>query len=206
LQYEREKSFVALAEGWILRFGLEGGGSSMGAVFRWEGAKTLMSRHTGEAFARRKSEPDLVGLGRRIRRARDRGELRLFCDAVLLHSRKAYDLIAIADAVDAGLLQEEVVQEIGWSKARLIAERAGTKPTARRAIVFARNHTLPALVAFFKHDGNGMALVTKSFHLTPEQARELDAALLRAGARQQGPRMDGRNDALMRIVRSYSQL
>jgi hypothetical protein len=44
---------------------------------------------------------DLVGLARRIRQARNRGEFTSYCASIHVHSRKAYDLMAIADAVDA---------------------------------------------------------------------------------------------------------
>ena len=100
-------------------------------------------------------------------------------------------------------LQESVVQEIGWSKARLIAERTSTKLDARRALAFARRNTLPALTAYFQRDGNGVALVTKSFHLTKSQADELDSALIRAGAQLRKGRMNGRTEALMRVVHDY---
>jgi hypothetical protein len=114
-------------------------------------------------------------------------------------------LIAIADAVDDGRLSEGEVQEVGWSKARLIAEYASSKTESRRAIGFARRNTLPALMSYCKQNGTGTALVTKSFHLTPEQAGELDAALLQAGAGLRRGRMDARSDALMRIIRTYCQ-
>lgn len=152
---------------------------------------------------RGETQPDLVRLGRRIRRARDSGDFLSFCSSQRIHSRKAYDLIAIANAVDAGLLQPGLVQEIGWSKARLIAERALTKPGARRAIAFARGNTLPALTAYFQQEGEGVALVTKSFHLTKSQADELESALVKAGAEGRKGRMNGRTDALMTILRSY---
>ena len=95
--------------------------------------------------------------------------------------RRSCDLIAIADTVDPKLLSATLVQgcRIGWSKARLIAQRTGTKPEARRAIAFARHNTLPALAAYFQRGGNGMALVTKSFHLTKAQADELESALVK---------------------------
>jgi hypothetical protein len=147
----------------------------------------------------------LLVLGRRIRRARDRGEFASFCSSVPIHSRKAYDLIAIANAVDAGLLPPGIVEQIGWSKARLVAERGRTIRYARGAVAFARTNTLAALVAYFQRDGVGTALITKSFHLTKAQAKELDATLLQAGARMHGGRMTGRNDSLMRILRSYRQ-
>ena len=111
--------------------------------------------------------------------------------------------MAIADAVDADLMKASLVQEIGWSKARLIAERAATKPEARRALAFARNNTLPALTAYFQRNGRGTSLVTKCFHLTKTQADELDATLVRAGAQRRKGRMSGRSDALMLIVRDY---
>jgi len=160
--------------------------------------------NTRNVVRRGDTQPDLVSLGRRIRRARDRGEFSPFCSSVRIHTRKAYDLMAIADAVDSDLMKASLVQEIGWSKARLIAERTGTKSEARRAIAFARYNTLPALAAYFQQDGNGMALVTKSFHLTRSQADELDAALVKAGAKPRKGRMNGRKDALMSIVRNYT--
>ena len=146
---------------------------------------------------------DVVALGRRIRQAHDRGEFSSFCASTRIHQRKAYDLIAIADAVDAGRLDVRTVEEIGWSKARLIAAQTTTKVAARRAIAFARGNTLPALVKYFQRDGLASALVTKSFHLTGRQAAELELVLLQAGARQRSGRMDGRSKALMQIVRAY---
>ena len=140
---------------------------------------------------------DLVNLGRRIRRARDSGDFSSYCSSQRIHSRKAYGLIAIADAVDSDILRERVVREIGWSKARLIAERTRSKTEARRAIAFARTNPLPALTAYFQRDGNGRSLVTKSFHLTKSQADELSAALVKAGAQLQKGRMNGRTDALI---------
>jgi hypothetical protein len=53
---------------------------------------------------------NLVSLGRRIPRASERGEFGN-------HTRKAYDLIKLAEAAGAGLLQSHLVQELGWSKA-----------------------------------------------------------------------------------------
>ena len=78
-----------------------------------------------------------------------------------------------------------------------------TKPDARRAIAFARSNTLPALTAYFQQEGKGVALVTKSFHLTKTQADELNTALVKAGAQLRKRRMNGRTDALMTILRSY---
>ena len=164
----------------------------------------MTSRHSTINVAKRaNTEPDLVVLGRRIRRARERGEFASFCSSQRIHSRKAYDLMAIADAVDADLMKASLVQEIGWSKARLIAERAATKPEARRALAFARNNTLPALTAYFQRNGRGTSLVTKCFHLTKSQADELDSALIRAGAQLRKGRMNGRTEALMRVVHDY---
>jgi hypothetical protein len=101
------------------------------------------------------SEPDLVAVGRLVRAARDNGNFKTFCDAVSLHPRKAYDLIAIADAVEDGRLQAADVQDIGWSKARLIASHAATKSKAWRAVAFARKNTLAALLAYFQGEGVG---------------------------------------------------
>lgn len=152
-----------------------------------------------------RAEPDLVAVGRLLRDARHRREFTQFCGAVGLHSRKAYDLIATADAVDAGFLNASIVREIGWSKARVIAAQARAKAEARRAVAFARLNTLPAVVAYFKQGGAGPRLITKSFHLTERQAQELEHALLQAGALQRYGRLEYRADALMRILRGYRQ-
>ena len=145
---------------------------------------------------------EVVALGRRIRRAQKLGEFTPFCEGEGLGRRKAYDLVAIADAVDAGILAPRLVGELGWSKARLIAEHAQTKTEADRSIAFARGNTLPSLTAYFQK-GEGTPLVTKSSHLTPAEARELEAALLQAGGRRRGGRLENRSDALMRIIREY---
>ena len=151
------------------------------------------------------AQPDLVEVGRLVRAARIRGDFKAFCAAVSLGTRKAYELIAIADAVNAGRLQEAVVQEIGWSKSGLIAERATTKSETRRATAFARKNTLAALSAYFKENGTGTKLVTKCFHLTENQAQQLETALDQAGARRRQGRMDNRAEALMSVLREYRQ-
>lgn len=145
----------------------------------------------------------LVGLGRSIRSARKHGEFAEFCATHLIHTRKGYDLIVIADAVDAGRLTPNDVTEIGWSKARLIAAQATNKLAARNAVRFARHNILPAVVAYFQQDGAATPLVTKSFHLSPQQASELEAALLRAGGLVRGGRLQNRSHALMTIVRNF---
>lgn len=91
------------------------------------------------------SESDLVALGRSIRAARDRREFPEFCATIPIHTRKAYDLIAIADAVDADRLTLADVTDIGWSKACLIAAQATGKAATRKAIRVARSNTLPAV-------------------------------------------------------------
>jgi hypothetical protein len=55
--------------------------------------KTVATPHSA---TKNRNEPDLVSLGRRIRRARNRGEFSSFCSSVRIHSRKVYDLMAIA--------------------------------------------------------------------------------------------------------------
>jgi hypothetical protein len=149
------------------------------------------------------SEPDLVAVGRLVRTARDNGNFKTFCDAVSLHPRKAYDLIAIADAVGTGRLHAADVQAIGWSKARLIAAHATTKGKAWRAVAFARENTLPALVGYFQGNGAGVKLIAKSFQLTVQQAQQLESALDQAGAQRHHGRLDNRAEALMTVVRGY---
>jgi hypothetical protein len=154
-------------------------------------------------LANQSGTSDLVSLGRRIRDARESGRFASFCSSVPIHSRKAYDLIAIANAVDAGLFEAKIVQEIGWSKARLIAENATTKKKAQQAVAFARDNTLPAVVGYFQRNGAGKKLITKSFHLTAGQAKVLEAALVQAGARRRHGRLDNRAVALMQILREF---
>ena len=122
--------------------------------------------------------PDPAEIGRLVRAAHEEGSFTEFCDAVGLHIRKAYDLVAIADAVDHGLLARNTVQEIGWSKSRLIATQARTKRQAQKALTFARNQTLPAVPAFLRAEGSSGPLVTKCFHVTPE-----DGTVRRSAAR-----------------------
>jgi hypothetical protein len=147
--------------------------------------------------------PDLVAFGRLLRTAREHGEFEQFCDALHVHTRKAYDLITIADAVDAGLLTPGAVQEIGWSKARVIASHACTKHESRRAVLFARGNTLPALVSYFQSGSSAESLVTKCFNLTTKEEQELEATLRLAGGRMRGGRMLNRAEALMIILRAY---
>ena len=156
-----------------------------------------------EASRRDVSGADLIALGRSIRAARDRREFPEFCATVPIHTRKAYDLIAIADAVDAKRLTPADVVEIGWSKARLIAAHAAGKAATRKAVRFARSNILPAVVAYFQQDGAATPRITKSFHLSPQQATELEAALLKAGGVQRGGRLQNRSHALMAIVRDF---
>ena len=150
------------------------------------------------------ADPNLIEVGRKIRDARDHGEFREFCDTIGVHTRKAYDLIAIADAIDRGLLTPTDVTKIGWSKARLVAKQTHTRRQARQAVAFAADNTLPALVAYLREGGSGEPLVTKSFHLTWRQAGELDAALKVAGVHMHRGRMENRSQALMRIIRNYA--
>jgi hypothetical protein len=149
------------------------------------------------------AKPDYVEIGRLARAARHAGGFKAFCDEVPIHSRKAYDLIAIADAVDAGFLAAEVVSELGWTKVRFIASRARTKSAARSALTFARKNTVPAIVAYLRAPMAAEKLITKSFNLTVKQARELELALDRAGARRRHGRIDNRAESLMRIIRAY---
>jgi len=160
-----------------------------------QGPKISLRRLFGSA------KPDLVELGRALRQAQERGEFKAACEALPIHTRKAYDLITIAEAVDAGRLEARVCEELGWTKTRLIAALKGTKQQSRRAIAFARKNTAPALVNYIQQGNDGEALVTKSFHLTEAEAEELEDALQKAGARKSGGRLVNRSEALMTLVR-----
>jgi hypothetical protein len=151
-------------------------------------------------------KPDLVEVGRRLQQAQERGEFAAFCSALSLHTRKAYGLVAIGVAVDAGRMEAGVCADIGWSKAQLIAARATSKREARKAITFARANTLPALVKYFQHESSASSLVTKSFHLTIAEAEELELALQKAGALRSGGRMVNRSKALMTLIRTRPQI
>lgn len=146
---------------------------------------------------------DLVELGRVLEAARQLGEFGAICDTLPIHTRKAYDLISIAGAVDDGRLRPEVVDEIGWTKARLIATRTSTKQETLRALALAPSVTVPALAAYLRDEQTAEPLVTKSFHLTQTEAAQLETALRRAGAHVRGGRIENRSEALMVIVRAF---
>lgn len=148
---------------------------------------------------------DLVDLGRALREAQERGEFKAICAALSVHTRKAYDLITIADAVDEGRIDARVCEELGWTKSRLIASQKGTQRQTKAAIAFAKKNTVPTLVNYFQQGRAGTPLVTKSFHLTQAEAGELEGALQEAGARKSGGRMVNRSEALMTLVRMRRQ-
>ena len=157
--------------------------------------------------ARAENGADLVKLGEALRRAQSDGQFKEFCAAYRLHTRKAYELIRIAEAVGRQLITRADVEEIGWTKAALVAG-IDNRRHVRQAVAYARKYTLPALVSFLRHDQAAheraeQGLVTKCFHLTPAEAEELDAALRLAGAEERGGRMRDRSEPIMRIVRAY---
>lgn len=156
---------------------------------------------SGSSPKRATPDPEPLVLGRRLRTAQERGNFIAYCARVGVHSRKAYDLVAIANAVDDALLTATDVRDLGWSKARLIATQANTKRSARLAVAFARVNTVAALAAYFQTNGPPTKLVTKSFHLTPEEAGELDTALLLSGGQKRGGRFVNRSEALMALIR-----
>jgi hypothetical protein len=164
-------------------------------------AQTNTVTHTRKLLSH--ADPNLIEVGREIRGAQVSGKFPEFCAAIGVHTRKAYDLITIADAVDHRLLTPNDVTNIGWSKARLVAKQSHTRRQARQAVAFATDNTLPALVAYLRGGGSGEVLITKSFHLTHRQASDLDAALKVAGVRMHRGRMENRTDALMVIIRAF---
>jgi hypothetical protein len=148
--------------------------------------------------------PDLVRIGRLIRQAHADASIDAVHEQCGLGLRKTYDLMAIATAVDEGLLTSVEVQKIGWSKARAIATHSRSRAEARRALAFAAMNTNPALVAYLKGDHPPEGLITKSFHLTNSQAAMLERKLRQAGGRISGGRMQNRADALMTILRAFN--
>jgi hypothetical protein len=145
---------------------------------------------------------DLVRLGQRLRVAQADGKFVQFCAALPIHTRKAYDLIQIAAAVDRGLVTAGDVEHIGWTKACRIAPLEG-KRRVQQAVAFARTNTVPALERYLKDSAAKQALVTKSFHLTADEAAEVEAALRQAGAKVRGNRIADRSEPLMRIIRAF---
>ena len=123
-----------------------------------------------------------------------------------MHIRKAYDLIAVVEAVDKGRLTANEVNLIGWSKSRVIAAHIQDRDAAHEAVMFANKRTLAALVAYVRNGGRGGRLVTKSFHLTKATAAEVDNALARAGGWTERPSLEDRSKALMTIIRAYESM
>jgi hypothetical protein len=148
----------------------------------------------------KKSDVEVLVLARQVRDARGAGTFASFCADHGLHTRKAYDLITIIDAVDARRLSADDVRHLGWSKARLVASHGESKALAAAAVSFALNNTLPALARYLRHPGKETRLVTKCFHLTINQARKLEHALMAAGGQMSGGRMKNRSEALMAVV------
>ena len=115
-------------------------GTASGRQDHYRASRGAGARGRGGAALRREDvrrDPEIEFL-----HFNDNSEAGDICDALVLHIRKAYDLVAIADAVDNGLLARNTVQEIGWSKSRLIATQARTKRQAQNCRIGARNSGL----------------------------------------------------------------
>lgn len=120
-----------------------------------------------------------------------------------LSRRTAYYLASIAEAIDAGLMTQQQVEALGWTKARSLAATALAK---RRRITPAQVAQAQARTAsrITRPAGSGSDRRHISFSLSREQASILRQALGRFGAPAgAGPR--ARAQALVEICRGVIQ-
>jgi hypothetical protein len=115
--------------------------------------------------------------------------------ALVLHHDEQAVLVAVELALEDGVP----------SKTHILNRLHRTKAEAQKAVLFAGKNTLPALVAYFRSGPSELELVTKSFHLSPEQAAQLEAALMSARGRRRHGRLENRSEALMNILRDYKK-
>lgn len=64
-----------------------------------------------------------------------------------IHSCKAFHLCSIARVEAKGLLSEESILDIGWTKAPSIASAASTKKVAKQAVAYGAVHSAADLAS-----------------------------------------------------------
>jgi hypothetical protein len=147
------------------------------------------------------SNADQLALGRLLVGVKAEGNFAEFCQAVPVHTRKAYCLIEVAIAVDAGRISAGDVSSLGWTKAYAIAARAKTKAHAQKARSYASNHSVVELQAFLA-GGAPTDYVVRVFRLSLDDAAALDRSLLSFGAVQTSRGIVDRESALLKILRT----
>ena|SRR5271166_1979811 len=148
---------------------------------------------------------DFIELGRALRPMRDREQQRFksICQDGPVRYRRAMHFIEIAQGIDKRLLTELEARELGWTKALIVLHHATTRAEARKLLEQARRLSAAALRDTLV-SGRSAARLTVSFLLTQSEAEHLSQALLQAGARHGRRGLDGRSEALMKIVRAFA--
>ncbi|MDI1263932.1 MAG: hypothetical protein PS018_11805 [bacterium] len=146
---------------------------------------------------------DHLELGRLIARELDQREAttadfivlskRIGCS--LRTSRYAADVYRLAQNV--GLSAKEVA-DIGWTKLAVMTAASGDAPAKADLVAFCAGRTVTELRAALA--GKAGAVKTVAFTLNKRQRAELDAALVRFGARRHGRSILGKELALMKLV------
>jgi hypothetical protein len=141
-----------------------------------------------------------MDLGRQLSRARETETFVELYHDFGISKRAAYYLALIADAVDDNRFAEADVEDIGWTKSRVIIEFDLAAKHRRSAVAYARQHSVPELQDWLK-TGRITRQVPRLFYLSETQVKLLDEALIGMGARQVQSGLVGRTRALMALVR-----
>ncbi len=149
-------------------------------------------------------KPSVVEVGRQLSQARETETFAELCHDLGIGVRAAYYLVVIADAVDDDRFAEQDVEDVGWTKARVLIEADLPKKQLRGAVAYARTHSVPELQDWLK-TGRISRRVPRLFYLSETQVRLLDEALIGMGARQAQSGLVGRTRALMALVRRAGQ-
>ena len=110
-------------------------------------------------------------------------------------ARYVADVYRLAQKV--GLSRREVT-EIGWTKLAVVAAATGGKATKSELLAYCAGRTVTEVRAALA--GVGGAVKTVVFTLNKGQRADLDAALVRFGARRSGRSIQDKEQALMKII------
>ncbi len=126
-----------------------------------------------------------------------------------LSLRSIYYLTSVATAVDQGLITEEQVRQVGWSRARKLVEGVLTgraKPVSEAALARARR--TPARLLTYQDAAVAAAkptLKTLTFAVTVAQAKAVEAALARFGTPARSASPGARAAALVAICKAAAE-
>ena len=146
---------------------------------------------------------DHLELGRLIARELDQREATT-ADLIVLSAGIGCSLRSLWYAVDVYRLAQNVglsakeVADIGWTKLAVIAGASGDALTKTDLVAFCADRTVTELRAALA--GKGGAVKTVVFTLNKGQRADLEAALVRFGARRHGRSILGKELALMKLV------